>query len=140
MVATLSTTSPTALPPAPSSSPLLTDSVSNAIAAGQRLSSVDTLRGIVIVLMAIDHVRGYAGLPAGGPTAGIFFTRWVTHCRARVFVFLTGTGALFYGRKHGTSGLVRYLVTRGVVVILYFACAWYGRIEAARPDSLRKYI
>ena len=44
-----------------------------------RIASVDILRGLAVVLMAIDHVRVYSGLPAGGPTAGIFFTRWVTH-------------------------------------------------------------
>ena len=45
----------------------------------RRITSLDIVRGAVMVLMAIDHVRVYSGLPAGGPTAGIFFTRWVTH-------------------------------------------------------------
>jgi uncharacterized membrane protein len=44
-----------------------------------RVVSIDVARGIVMVLMAIDHVRVYSGLPAGGPTFGIFFTRWITH-------------------------------------------------------------
>ena len=44
-----------------------------------RIASLDILRGIVMVLMAIDHVRVFSGLPAGGPTPGIFFTRWITH-------------------------------------------------------------
>src|SRR3981189_2094498 len=58
-----------------------------------RLNSIDLVRVGVMVLMAIDHVRVYSGLPAGGPTAGIFFTRWITHFCAPAFVFLAGTGA-----------------------------------------------
>jgi len=69
-----------------------------------------------MVLMAIDHVRVYSGLPAGGPTAGIFFTRWVTHFCAPAFLFLAGTSAFFYGRRH--SDLSRYLVTRGAWLVL----------------------
>ena len=84
-----------------------------------RLKSLDIVRGVVMVLMAIDHVRVYSGLPAGGPTAGIFFTRWVTHFCAPAFVFLAGTGAFLYGRKLGDMGrLARYLVTRGLVLVL----------------------
>ena len=49
------------------------------VAEPTRISSIDIVRGAVMVLMAIDHVRVYSGLPAGGPTAGMFFTRWVTH-------------------------------------------------------------
>jgi uncharacterized membrane protein len=56
-----------------------------------RVSSIDIIRGAVMVLMAIDHVRVYSGLPAGGPTPGIFFTRWVTHFCAPAFLFLAGT-------------------------------------------------
>lgn len=72
-----------------------------------------------MVLMAIDHVRVYSGQPAGGPTAGIFFTRWVTHFCAPAFVFLAGTGAFLHGQKLGDSGrLARYLVTRGALLVL----------------------
>ena len=64
-----------------------------------RLASIDVIRGAVMVLMAIDHVRVYSGLPAGGPTAGIFFTRWITHFCAPAFVFLAGTSAFLYGQR-----------------------------------------
>ena len=69
-----------------------------------------------MVLMAIDHVRVYSGLPAGGPTAGIFFTRWVTHFVAPAFIFLAGSSAFFYGRKH--NDLSRFLFVRGVWLVL----------------------
>ncbi|HEY1679858.1 MAG TPA: hypothetical protein VGG04_19230 [Candidatus Sulfotelmatobacter sp.] len=44
-----------------------------------RIGSIDLIRGAVMIVMAIDHVRVFSGLPAGGPTPGIFFTRWITH-------------------------------------------------------------
>jgi uncharacterized membrane protein len=81
-----------------------------------RVSSVDVLRGAVMVLMAIDHVRVYSGLPAGGPSAGIFFTRWVTHFCAPAFIFLAGTSAFMYARKH--DNVRAFLVTRGLWLIL----------------------
>src|SRR5688572_27313516 len=72
-----------------------------------------------MVLMAIDHVRVYSGQPAGGPTAGIFFTRWVTHFVAPGFAFFAGTSAFFHGRKLGDpAALARYLVTRGAFLVL----------------------
>jgi uncharacterized membrane protein len=84
-----------------------------------RLRSVDVMRGLVMVLMAIDHVRVYSGQPAGGPTAGIFFTRWVTHFCAPAFVFFAGTSAFLYGRKLGDTGrLARYLVVRGLLLVV----------------------
>lgn len=86
------------------------------VAATSRVTSIDLIRGAVMVLMAIDHVRVYSGLPAGGPTAGIFFTRWVTHFVAPAFIFLAGTSAFFYGRKH--TDLPRFLFVRGVWLVL----------------------
>jgi uncharacterized membrane protein len=83
-----------------------------------RIGSLDLVRGVVMVLMAIDHVRVYSGVPAGGPTPGIFFTRWVTHFCAPVFVFLAGTGAFFLGRKlENNRALAKYLVTRGLLLV-----------------------
>jgi uncharacterized membrane protein len=83
-----------------------------------RLVSLDVMRGLVMVLMAIDHVRVYSGLPAGGPTPGIFFTRWVTHFCAPAFVFFAGTSAYLAGRNRTTSDLARHLVTRGAWLVL----------------------
>jgi uncharacterized membrane protein len=85
----------------------------------QRVASIDIVRGAVMVLMAIDHVRVYSGVPAGGPTFGIFFTRWVTHFCAPAFVFLAGTAAYLHGRAlHDRGALARYLVTRGLILIV----------------------
>jgi uncharacterized membrane protein len=82
-----------------------------------RIDSLDLWRGIVMVLMAIDHVRVYSGVPAGGPTMGVFFTRWVTHFCAPAFVFLAGTAAFLHARKVGLSALSRYLLTRGLALV-----------------------
>jgi uncharacterized membrane protein len=84
-----------------------------------RIRSIDIARGIIMVLMAIDHVRVYSGVPPGGPTFGIFFTRWVTNFSAPGFVFLAGTGAFLYAASHGGSRAVsKFLAVRGVWLIL----------------------
>src|SRR6476469_798739 len=82
-----------------------------------RINSLDLLRGLVMVLMAIDHVRVYSGVPAGGPTPGVFFTRWITHFCAPGFVFFAGTAAFLQGRRIARSDLARYLVTRGLTLV-----------------------
>jgi uncharacterized membrane protein len=84
-----------------------------------RVASVDIIRGAVMVLMALDHVRVYSGLPAGGPTVGIFFTRWVTHFCAPAFVFLAGTSAFLASRKmQDRAQLSRFLATRGAILVV----------------------
>src|SRR6266513_1712696 len=83
-----------------------------------RIRSLDLIRGVVLILMAIDHVRVYSGIPAGGPTPGIFFTRWVTHFCAPAFAFLAGTGAYLLGRKlQDRRALARFLATRGLLLV-----------------------
>jgi uncharacterized membrane protein len=100
----------------------------SAVAAARRIASIDVLRGAVMVLMAIDHVRVYSGVPPGGPTAGVFFTRWVTHFCAPAFAFFAGTSAYLLGRRLARGDLARYLVSRGAVLILleltYLHVAW----------------
>lgn len=76
-----------------------------------RIASIDLIRGAAMILMAIDHVRVYSGVPPGGPTPGVFFTRWVTHFCAPAFIFLAGTSIFFYGRKH--ADLSKFLLIRG---------------------------
>jgi uncharacterized membrane protein len=89
----------------------------------RRLESIDVVRGIVIVLMTIDHVRDFFGAP-GNPTdparatVALFFTRWITHLCAPTFFLLTGAGA-YLARRHRTTGeLSRFLWTRGLWLIL----------------------
>jgi uncharacterized membrane protein len=84
--------------------------------SGARIASIDLARGAVMILMAIDHVRVYSGLPAGGPSPGIFFTRWITHFCAPAFIFLAGASAFLHGRRHG--GLPRFLLVRGAWLVL----------------------
>lgn len=84
-----------------------------------RVVSLDIIRGAVMVLMALDHVRVYAGVPAGGPDPAVFFTRWVTHFCAPAFFFLAGTGAFLHLRRVGDRGaLARFLVSRGLWLVL----------------------
>jgi uncharacterized membrane protein len=105
-----------------------------AAAAPARVASVDLIRGVVMVLMAIDHVRVYAGVPAGGPEPAVFFTRWVTHFCAPAFIFLAGTSAFLYARTH--DDVRRFLLTRGVWLILLeltvLRLAWTFNAEFAR--------
>src|SRR5437660_7024172 len=86
---------------------------------GNRLVSIDIVRGAVMVLMAIDHVRVFAGVPAGGPSPAVFFTRWITHFCAPAFIFLAGTSAFLYGQKVASrSALAKFLVVRGLWLVL----------------------
>ena len=84
-----------------------------------RIQSIDIVRGAVMLLMAIDHVRVYSGIPAGGPDPGVFFTRWITHFCAPAFCFFAGTSAFLYGKKLAdTHALARFLFTRGLLLVL----------------------
>lgn len=89
-----------------------------------RVESVDVLRGIIMILMALDHVRDYFGSAAANPTdlatasAALFSTRWITHFCAPVFFLLTGTGASLALRRRSPAELSRFLVTRGLWLIV----------------------
>jgi uncharacterized membrane protein len=83
-----------------------------------RVASIDIVRGAVMVLMAIDHVRVYSGIPAGGPSPGVFFTRWITNFVAPAFVFLAGTAAYLHGRRTSLQSLSRFLFLRGLLLVL----------------------
>lgn len=89
-----------------------------------RIRSIDTLRGIVMVLMALDHVRDYFTDVRFSPTdlehsnPALFFTRWITHYCAPVFVFLSGTSAFLSMRKGKTKAeAARFLLSRGLWLI-----------------------
>ena len=91
-----------------------------------RVDSVDLLRGIVMVIMLLDHTRDFVHSQAlqFDPTdmtrtyPALFFTRWITHFCAPIFVFLAGTGSYFQlMRGKSKRELSRFLVTRGVWLI-----------------------
>ena len=87
-------------------------------AARTRIASIDIVRGAVMVLMAVDHVRVFAGVPTYGDPP-VFFTRWITHFCAPVFIFLAGTASYLFGRKAASRGaLSRFLLIRGAWLIL----------------------
>jgi uncharacterized membrane protein len=98
-----------------------------------RIESIDIVRGIIIVLMALDHVHDFFGDAAIQPTdlavttAPLFFTRWITHLCAPVFFLLTGTSAWLTLRRMSKPALSRFLLARGLwllfleVVVMRFA-------------------
>lgn len=85
------------------------------LAANERLRAVDWLRGLVMVLMVIDHVRVFSGVPSWSADPAIFFTRWVTHYCAPLFVFLAGTSIWLRARVR--TDTTHYLLTRGLLLI-----------------------
>jgi len=94
--------------------------------SSSRITSIDLLRGVVMVIMALDHVRMYFGYGTwyaeptdlSTTTPLLFFTRWITHFCAPVFVFLAGTSAFLYGRKmSNTKHVALYLLTRGLWLV-----------------------
>jgi uncharacterized membrane protein len=94
-------------------------------ARAYRLSSIDLLRGLAIVMMAIDHSRDFfmsAGElePAANPDIGaaLFVTRWITHFCAPTFVFLAGTSAGLMVARKSRAELGRFLLSRGTWLIL----------------------
>jgi uncharacterized membrane protein len=89
-----------------------------------RLDSIDMLRGLVLVIMAIDHVRdfflfGAEQDPMTNPnvSAALFATRWITHFCAPVFVLLSGVSAGLVGARKGPGDLAQFLFTRGMWLI-----------------------
>jgi uncharacterized membrane protein len=96
------------------------------MANSKRIESIDLLRGLVMIIMALDHCRDLIHKEAftGDPlnlattTTFLYFTRWITHFCAPVFVFLAGTSAWLQSRHKTKKELSRFLITRGLWLIL----------------------
>ena len=90
--------------------------------ARERVASVDLVRGLVMVVMAIDHVRDMLGGAHFDPTdfsrttTALFLTRWITHFCAPTFILLAGTGAFLSRRPR--RDLSKFLLTRGLWLVL----------------------
>jgi len=92
-----------------------------------RVRSIDALRGLVMIIMALDHTREFfhSGATSFQPedltrtTAALFFTRWITHICAPVFMFTAGLGAFFWlSRGRTTSQLSVFLWKRGLWLVV----------------------
>ncbi|SMB81366.1 integrase family protein [Hymenobacter roseosalivarius DSM 11622] len=140
---------PASLRPSPSSSPAASvfkvndDAASPTGTAHTRVQAVDVVRGLVMVIMALDHIREFwspmtmRAEDVVQASAALFFTRWVTHFCAPTFVFLSGVSIWLSARKHHsrahTSG---FLLTRGLWLVAVFKRVVQG-IDLSRPKGVR---
>lgn len=91
-----------------------------------RIKSIDTIRGAIMIIMALDHTRDFFHITAftSDPvnpettTAVVFFTRWITHFCAPSFMLLSGISAYLSGQKRSASETSSFLIKRGLWLIL----------------------
>src|SRR5215468_10878814 len=106
--------------------------------ATSRIVSLDIFRGLIMVIMALDHTRDFFTNVGFEPETlvqtwpALFYTRWITHFCAPMFFLLAGTGAYLYGHRHTPADLTRFLWTRGLwLIVLEFSIvgtAWSFQI------------
>ncbi|TDD98032.1 DUF1624 domain-containing protein [Flavobacterium cellulosilyticum] len=116
--------------------------------APQRILSIDLLKGLVMVIMALDHTRDYFHYSAfyfdpTDPTKStlpIFFTRFITHFCAPAFSFLAGLSACLVGRRKSKSELSSFLVKRGLwlvfIELTIVNFAWYFDLSFRNPSLI----
>jgi len=87
----------------------------------RRIQSIDILRGLAMVIMALDHVRDYfnnaSPMDFATTTPFLFFTRWITHFCAPIFVFLSGTSIYLQSLRKTKKVLQSFLIKRGLWLI-----------------------
>jgi uncharacterized membrane protein len=113
-----------------------------AAGARPRLDSIDLVRGVVMAIMVLDHVRDYLGGSAVNPRdvadPALFLTRWITHLCAPTFVFLAGVSAYLYGHRGRSRGEIsRFLLTRGLwLMVLELTVVRFAWTFKLVPDFL----
>jgi uncharacterized membrane protein len=93
---------------------------------GKRITSIDLLRGFIMIIMALDHVRDYFHADAflydpldlNRTSVLLYFTRWITHFCAPIFVMLAGTSAFLSGQRKSKKELAAFLVKRGIWLVI----------------------
>src|SRR5688572_1926423 len=102
-----------------------------------RIASIDIMRGIVMVIMALDHTRDFFHIDTAlfDPTdlaktnPLLFFTRWITHYCAPTFVFLSGVSASITRKRKSKRELSLFLLTRGLwLIVLEFTIVRFGLV------------
>src|ERR1700748_2458324 len=90
-----------------------------------RIESIDVLRGLLMVVMALDHARDYFSSAAVDPTdpvnswPALFITRWITHICAPGFLLLAGTSVYLQRQRKSAATLTRFLLARGLWLIFF---------------------
>ena len=101
-----------------------------------RIQSIDLLRGLVMVIMALDHCRDFLHFDSANgsdpldfktTTTGLFLTRWITHYCAPIFLFLAGTSIYFGSKRRSLKAVSGFLITRGLwLIVLEVTIIYYG--------------
>lgn len=109
--------------------------------SNKRIQSIDLLKGLVMILMALDHVRDYfhhdsfyySPTDLTQTSIPLFFTRFITHLCAPVFCLLAGTSAFFVGQRRSRSSLSVWLLKRGFALVLFeftiVKFGWYFNMD-----------
>jgi uncharacterized membrane protein len=104
-----------------------------------RIPAIDNLRGLVMVLMTLDHTRDFFSnvifnpLDLNQTNPALFLTRWITHFCAPVFIFLAGVSAFLSSQRLGKTQLSRFLLTRGLW-ITFLGITFESMVWSYTPD------